>query len=489
MMMQTLRGLPKSTLAGTLLILLCIAWCATNGFAESAVGRLSGFDLGRIAALSGWCEKPLPESSAEAVSDDDVKAGNEVAKFLYQVKRFSRGGLNAEGISPISESTLDVGELAKVSGEVTELQSWAIPADMAESLDMNTVYRVTLKTDQGQPCIVMTSAVPEAWLKKSDQPDNQPLHRTYGSGVVIRAASELRPAILATSALAWMISKDEQDTTVPSDWQFLSDKGLDLTSLETVRQLDRQHLQAEDNGPFYSLMRIAADMNASPVTEPLPIEPKSEPPVNLLKQSKQWVGRYIRMNLQTIRLTRVRLTDESTKSKVGSDSYWQLDCVGDLGNVVVKIDHGTKEPAVFENRYPVSVVVRELPEFLLQQAQAGNAAQGTKPLAADQIDTAMVSTQITVDGFFYRLWSYESRFMEQHGGGDQFGPLLIAARVLNNEPPHTDVLGVSRIAWSVTIIASAVILAAIIGSWLSAKSDAAAKRRHMQPRPDQLPKI
>ncbi len=487
-MMQTFRVLPKCVWAGSLLTLLCIAWCSKHCSAQSAVDRLSGFDLGRIAALSSWCEKPFPDASAPA-SEDEVKAGNEVAKFLYQVKRFSRGGLNADGIPPISDPTLDVGYLAKVRGEVTELQSWSIPAEMAESLDMTTLYRVTLKTEEGRQCIVMTCAVPQAWLKKSDQADNQPLHPTNGSGVVIRAASELRPAILATSTLAWMISKDEQDTAAPTDWKFLSDKGLDLTALETVRQLDRQPLQSEDNGPFYSLMRIAADINDASSAEPLPLVPKTEPPVNLLKQSKQWVGRYIHMNLQTVRLTRVRITDEATKSKVGSDSYWQLDCIGDLGNVVVKIDSGTKDPAVFENRYPVSVVVRDLPEFLKQQAQSGNAVQDTKPLLADQIDTAMVSTQIAVDGFYYRLWSYESRFMDQHGGGEQFGPLLIAARVLNNEPPHTDVLGVSRIAWFVTIIASLVILAAIIGSWLSAKGDAAAKRRNMEPQPDQLPKL
>ena len=237
-----------------------------------------------------------------------------------------------------------------------------------------------------------------------------------------------------------------------------------------------------------SLLRIAADIHAADPAVALPFDAANEPPVNLLKQSKQWVGRYIRMQLQTIRLTRVRITDEATKSKLGGDSYWQLDCVGDLGNVVVKIDNGTKDPAVFENRYPVSIVVRDLPEFLQQQAQSGIGAKGTKPLQADQVDTAMVSTQIVVDGFYYRLWSYESRFMDQHGGGDQFGPLVIAAHVLNNEPPHTDVLGVSRIAWFVAIIATAVILAAVIGSWFASRSDAAAKRRPIETLPDQFPK-
>ncbi len=104
--------------------------------------------------------------------------------------------MNTDTIPPIDEPTLDVGALAKLSGEVIDLQSWTIPAEMAEPLEMNTVYRVTIKTNDGKQCIVMTPAVPQAWLKKADTADNQPLHRTNGSGVVIRAASEQRPAIV-----------------------------------------------------------------------------------------------------------------------------------------------------------------------------------------------------------------------------------------------------------------------------------------------------
>ena len=153
-MMHSMQSVRLRNSVATLAILLCIAWCSQLLSAESAIGRLSGFDLGRIAALSAWCEKPLPESTAESSTEspatDDGKAGNEVAKFLYQVRRFSRGGLNTDTIPPIDEPTLDVGALAKLSGEVIDLQSWTIPAEMAEPLEMSAVYRVTIKTNDGQ---------------------------------------------------------------------------------------------------------------------------------------------------------------------------------------------------------------------------------------------------------------------------------------------------------------------------------------------------
>ena len=61
-----------------------------------------------------------------------------------------------------------------------------------------------------------------------------------------------------------------------------------------------------------------------------------------------------------------------------------------------------------------------------------------------------------MDGFFFRLWSYETDFMAQHGGGDQFGPLVIAAVIRNKQPDPADPTGVH-------LIGSAAACAVILG--------------------------
>ncbi len=64
-------------------------------------------------------------------------------------------------------------------------------------------------------------------------------------------------------------------------------------------------------------------------------------------------------------------------------------------------------------------MVRELPDFLKQQIRV---QEGGDAVLAE------IRVMVQADVFFYRLWSYSTDFMNQMGGGDQFGPLLVAAQ-------------------------------------------------------------
>ena len=141
--------------------------------------------------------------------------------------------------------------------------------------------------------------------------------------------------------------------------------------------------------------------------------------------------------------------------QLGSDHYFQIDAVGDLGNIVIKLEPPAGEsgpPAIFESRYPVSIVARQLPEFLQQRIRAREGGDAV---------VSQFRMQVGADGFFYRLWSYQTDFMDKHGNGKQFGPLLVAATIRNQEPTSSDPAGVGVIG---TLAAAAVILA-IIATW------------------------
>jgi hypothetical protein len=185
--------------------------------------------------------------------------------------------------------------------------------------------------------------------------------------------------------------------------------------------------------------------------------PSRVEPVTLLREPEKFGGRWLRLDLETIQVTRIAVTEPRRQTQLGSDHYYQIDAVGDLGNVIVKIQRATGDddggpPATFENRYPVSVVARDLPDFLRQQIRAKKGGDAV---------VSQIKWMVGVDAFFFRLWSYSTDFMEQHGGGEQFGPLLIAARIRNQEPTSTDPAGVGVIAW----IAAAGVISGIIAIW------------------------
>jgi len=447
-------------------LVLTLISLATQVRAQSVVDRLSGFDLARIESVAQWIDRPNEEA-----------LGSEAAKLIYQVNRLMRAG----GVTGEVDNSDEMGALYRLNGQAKKIETWSLPESLAEVLEFEVVYRVeVIEEDTQKTWVVLTSVVPNAWL--SSEPDAGG-RSTSTVGVVVRPMLDGAPAVLAASSLSWLA---DSQSGVSNDWALLGEKGFDVSLLEGVRSRDRQALQPEDATAFYSLLNIAASLGESGTPGDLRLKdgnavvPEATPAADLLKESKNLVSRFLRLDLQTVRVTRIAVTEEITKQLLGSDHYWQLDAIGDLGNVVIRIESEGNEPAVFENRYPISVAIRELPDFL-RKAMAESTGGGS-----EMIDVAMVSTKVAIDGFYYRMWSYESDFMDQRGGGNQFGPLVIGSRIFDTEPPRGDVVGVSRIGWYVAAMVILGIIAAIIGGIFTGRSDARAKRQLREKLPSNL---
>ena len=442
--------------------------------AQSVLNRLSGFDEPRVQAVATWIESP-----------DDEQLGTEAAKLLYQVNRLASVGLATEADNVDQEAL--VGEMASIRGNAIRVDAWDLPDSLADVLEFKTVYRVEIMSgvqtdaapsDSSQPSEqspgvthVITTKVPVAWLR-DDTPAE--LRQTSATGVVIRQASEAQSAVIAAPALSWLATSAAD---VPADWALLGSLGFDVALLEEVRKRDRQELRVADSPAFYPLLRIAASLGDSPSATGVASLPSAAglPAADLLKQSIDLIGRRVKLELQTVRVTRIAITEDVTRKRLGSDHYWQIDALGDLGNVVIRIESKEGDGAVFENRYPVSVAVRELPPFLKEAMTEGNGGAS--------VEVAMVSRPVAVEGIYYRLWSYESDFMKQHGGGNQFGPLILASRISPLGEATIGGSGASGIGKYVAGFAIFGILAAVFGSLYAARRDAVAKKRARQTLP------
>jgi hypothetical protein len=190
-------------------------------------------------------------------------------------------------------------------------------------------------------------------------------------------------------------------------------------------------------------------------------------------------GDWIEMRLQTVQVTRVAVTEPMRQEQLGNDHYFQIDAVGDLGNVDVQIERPKGEegpPARFENRYPVSLVTTELPEFLGERIRDQEGGEAT---------VAEISVAISVDAFFFRLWSYSTDYMDQFGGGNQIGPLLIAARI-SQRGEIEDPVGVGRIGWLAAIVVLTAMVAIAIWHVVLGRRDRRIKERRNQSESEQI---
>ena len=432
--MPRIAGFSDRRCVLTFALLLCSCCCNFSHAGESVIPLLSGFDAKRVAAT-------YPPT--------DEKTLGELAKLLYRLRIVNPTKLQAMATQDTTlagdqkPGPLVVGDAVSTTGTIKSMQLVATPKKLIEFLEFKQLQVLTVHEPSGHDIKVITLPLPG---------DAQIGDQVEGAGVTVQISKLLNgtPAIasaIVCNRLRWL------PASAPTvGWQLLRNRGVDISLLSNLGSRNRRPLLADDGDAFYSMMAAASDIGQDRTDSPIPDEIA---PVTLLQGSSELTGQWLRMNLETVLITRISVTEPQRQAELGSDHYYQIDAVGDLGNVVVHIERPADDdgpPASFNNRYPVSIVTRSLPAFLetrIQTQEGGNAV------------ISELKTMIQMDGFFFRLWSYETDFMAQNGGGDQFGPLLIAAAIRNNEPDSSDPTGVNLIG---SVAAFAVILG-ILGVW------------------------
>ena len=389
-------------------VILFVAIVAPLAKADSAVDLISGFDVDRVATT-------YPPT-------DDESTG-ELAKLIYRLQTVDDKTLQSRVQS--GEATA-VADAVRYEGKVSAISVVNVPAKLVEFLELETLHQLEIVTDRGNVDLIAGHINPA--LKVGD--------RVSGLGISI-GIDDSRTIAIAAATLAWF------PKSVPTiGWQLLRDANVDVGLIAELPSRSRRPLQAEDADAFYAFLSAAKQI-AERIETPAP---KRVRPIDTLQKAKTLSGQWVRLELETVQITRVFVTDADRIAEIGSDHYFQIDAVGDLENVIVKVEptNAHDQPAIFDGRYPVSVVALHLPDFLRHQVaeQAG-----------DDAVVAQVRTKIAANGFFFRLWSYETDFMNQHGSANQFGPLVIAATIVDREGPATAVPGLSLIS---TIAALAV---------------------------------
>ena len=367
---------------------------------------------------------------------------------------------------------VQLGDAISISGTIQSKRTLKVPDRLVEFLEFPVFQDIVVAIDTeseaeesgDRPTVhVITSKLPSG-AKVGD--------RIEALGMVIEKSTNSDETAESDTVIA-MVSlplKWFPKTPTSDGWRLLGEAGVDVSELARVGTRNRKKLSAEDNEAFYQMLAVSQDIGGSP--RAAQIEPKWIEPAQLLRAPQDFSGGWLRMHLQTVRVTYVAVTDPKRQKQLGSDHYYQVDAHGDLGNVVILIQRPegeAGEPIRFEGTYPVSLVMKELPDFLSQairQQEGGDSA------------ATMISRPVQVEAFFFRLWSYSSDFMERQGGGDQFGPLLMVARMTDRSRTGEDGIGVEIISYFAAFAVITGILATLAWSrWNQGEDDEVRERR------------
>jgi hypothetical protein len=126
---------------------------------------------------------------------------------------------------------------------------------------------------------------------------------------------------------------------------------------------------------------------------------------------------------RVVRATKIPVEKVQAQSWLGSDHYYELDCMADIGNVTLEMPT-ENEPIIYNGEYPITILTRDLPDWL----QDSELTKGASSVGSDELQVQYPRMRVQYSGWFYRFWSYKTQEMTQALGSQhrQIAPLVVS---------------------------------------------------------------
>lgn len=443
-MMCLKRSLSRYRVALTIAIWTAVVSCSPMTVkADSILELLSGFDTQRLAGVF-----PIR----------DTKSAGEMSRLLYRLRKADVNAISERADENASRpDDVSIGEGTVVDGRVQSVKRYKVPAELIEFLGLESFYEIQLKSaeeDDAKTRVLFLPPLAGA-VSMADR---------LSADAVYLGSIDQTPYYAAGRA-AWMPSETDNP-----GWQLLTELGVDLSGVIEMASRNRQSLGAADADAFYSMLVAADRLRLADLNFETPV-PQRIKPLDLLQSASEYHGQWVRIDASTVRITRVSVSDPARKKQLGQDHYFQVDASGDLGKTVIQLARSEGidgDPIRFSGSYPISMVTISLPDFLQKQLDDQDAV------------VAMISHPVSIDGFFFRLWSYQNEFMTREGGGKQVGPLVIVSQWRSVEADGADPAGIEFIGYALAMGIFLAIAATVWWSRRNAKLDAEIRDRSRQ---------
>lgn len=376
----------------------------------------------------------------------DPEALEAVGQILYSLQR------QPEFVAYASQQQKRLGRFPfhMAQGIVRQVDGITLPTEIAEWFGQRQIYRVDYEPTRGEEGlqggrqVLLAMKVPSLW--KLGVAMRQPMRVD-----ALRYSEDGEGGLLLAPQLQWVgeIDASSQPSVSPL-WRRLASEEWDLARLDGIRAQQKRSLRAEEAWPFYRLLRLVSKHGVGLKDshfERLKLEQVIGNPDGAVVMPVAW-------EMELFHVQRVLLDQEADIEQFGGTQYYQLDGMARLerGTVRYTPNHseGAVDPILFEGKFPVSLVVSELPDWLEQelavQASGGGALSNRWGCRVP----------IRAEGVHYRLWEYSSGRLDARGDPVlQISPLMMAWGLERIEPMAATSLG-EQVVWF-TLIAMVIL--------------------------------
>ena len=377
-----------------------------------------------------------------------------VLKFQNEIDTVVSGENSAMlALAPNPENFQGQGLLGAWHGRVIEARTLRIDPNLMPGLGWKEVYALKLAPNLQ----VIAKDVPALWLSASEL--NQPIC-VQGLGLISQekenqseGANRSVPQVVIASRVAWQShrsatgqSTDQLATglqpKLSPGWTALLQSHWDLASCDAIELLHGQSLSSKDTRPFYTLLAASnepqsqeTEARAYSVMEWIRRTESMKSTKSLVREQQRSVAERIDARVQIRRIQRVDVRNAQSQAWLGSNHYYQLDGLADIGPSRIEVKYGKDyEPIAYEREFPITLVATKLPAWLLSDPttliSSSDLSQETIDL--DSASSIAWTTKIRVDvsGYAYRIWRFRTPQVSAvtQDTGYQQAPMLVVDR-------------------------------------------------------------
>ena len=469
-------------------------------------------------ALSGHLGK-IPFGSSETNDVDSLAKNTSVLASLATVLKFQNeidtvvSGDNSAMLA-VAPNPLDFqgqGLLGAWHGQVIEARTIRIDPNLMPGLGWKEVYALKLAPNLQ----VIAKDVPALWLSASAL--NQPIC-VQGLGLISmekesqpQGGNPRVPQVVVASRVSWQFHRSATGSSTAQQasglqpelsegWSALLRSHWDLAFCDAIELLQGQSLTSKDTRPFYTLL-AASNEPQSQETQPRPYSvmewirrtESMKSTKSLGREQQRSVAERIDARVQIRRIQRVDVRNAQSQAWLGSNHYYQLDGLADIGPSRIEVKYGKDyEPIAYEREFPITLVATKLPAWLLSDPttliSSSDLSQETIDL--DSASSIAWTTKIRVDvsGYAYRIWRFRTPQVSAvtQDTGYQQAPMLVVDRWNLPEGPlvsdslESDRASVPSNMWSIGSILTT-LLGLLAIAWFAYRMNATAKPRLKPP--------
>ena len=469
-------------------------------------------------ALSGHLGK-IPFGSSETNDVDSLAKNTSVLASLATVLKFQNeidtvvSGDNSAmlAVAPNPLEFQGQGLLGAWHGQVIEARTIRIDPNLMPGLGWKEVYALKLAPNLQ----VIAKDVPALWLSASAL--NQPIC-VQGLGLISmekesqpQGGNPRVPQVVVASRVSWQFHRSATGSStaqqasglqpeLSAGWSALLRSNWDLAFCDAIELLQGQSLTSKDTRPFYTLL-AASNEPQSQETQPRPYSvmewirrtESMKSTKSLGREQQRSVAERIDARVQIRRIQRVDVRNAQSQAWLGSNHYYQLDGLADIGPSRIEVKYGKDyEPIAYEREFPITLVATKLPAWLLSDPttliSSSDLSQETIDL--DSASSIAWTTKIRVDvsGYAYRIWRFRTPQVSAvtQDTGYQQAPMLVVDRWNLPEGPlvsdslESDRASVPSNMWSIGSILTT-LLGLLAIAWFAYRMNATAKPRLKPP--------